>query len=441
MSGFISNDPDASDPDGDPRPENDGDIEDFSPLNPRFIPDGGYLAQAANRALDEARAFLLLHRDEPQVISENLDRLFEVILAASQVKGGHQEKAIRLGLSLEYQYWLNRHKIDNWLKLIMALLKTSLELKNEKLQSEIYRTWGVCLYLLRDEAKSAKAFEVALAYAVDSGREDLKLLARAEHFNFQATRLTVDQAQAEALAILQEAARMDYVYVQGRAYFSLARAYRDKGVSGLAFAYAQQALVFFLRQEDYVLAGEATSTMLDSLGVHGYYSNEYWTRLFSFFESMMQKTVNPWFRTALYYHQAVNWYHNGLYDLARESVLCAWVNARIVRQTDSLARIKHMLGLIQMKHKKWNNAACHLRASCEIYAKSGEESLAIQARHGLAYIPYEQGRFRQALEELERVRCAALSIQDVTTREQLVQYIQEDIDAAHRQLKGSGQSD
>jgi hypothetical protein len=413
-----------------------GDIGLPPDYDPRYIPTGDDLQRAAVQALHRETSFVVLNRDTPQAIVDRLGEIAGVVLAASQVTGEHQAKAVRLGLALELEYWLARDDLDTWPDLIVPLLKTSLEIGDHELQSRIYRAWSIYLFVSRNRTKAARALVAALDYAGDAGREDLKLLIRAEHFNLRVPEMSLDEARAEADALLAEARRLSYTYIQGRVYFSLARAYQFAALPKETFQYAQQALMTFVEWDVIGLAGECIGAMLNSLYYRDAHLDVYASRLRAYLDMLGQSSASPFFQAVACYNQGFSLYHRANYDQSRAYVLKAWVRYRALKYRESLERVKHMLGLIQIKRHRWGTAERHLRAALAYYEQAGQAVYTVHARHALAFIPYEQGDFAPALEALEAVLVQAQALPDKAAREWLVQLIATDIEDARQKLNG-----
>ncbi|HVO72323.1 MAG TPA: hypothetical protein VMT24_19880 [Aggregatilineaceae bacterium] len=413
-----------------------GDIGLPADYDPRYIPTGDDLQRAAIQALHRETSFVVLNRDTPQAIVNRLGEITEVVLAASQVPGEHRAKAVRLGLALELDYWLARGNLDDWPDLIVPLLKASLEIGDHELQSRIYRAWSIYLFVSRDRRKAAQALVAALDYASDARRDDLKLLIRAERLNLKVPEMSLDEARDEANALLAEARRLSYAYIQGRAYFSLARAYQFAALPKETFQYAQQALMVFVQWDVIGLAGECIGAMLNSLYYRDARLDVYASRLRAYLETLGQSSASPFFQAVACYNQGFSLYHRADYDQSRAYVLKAWVRYRALRYRESLERVKHMLGLVQIKRHRWGIAERHLRAALAYYEQAGQAVYAAHARHALAFIPYEQGDFARALGALEAVLVHARSLPERAAREWLVQLVASDIEDARQKLSG-----
>jgi hypothetical protein len=413
-----------------------GDIGLPSDYDLRYIPTGDDLQRAAVQALHRETSFVVVNRDTPQAIADRLDTIAEIVLAASQVKGEHQAKAIRLGLALELEYWLARDRLDDWPNLIVPLLKTSLAIGDHELQSRIYRAWSMYLFVSRDRTRAAQALVAALDYAGDAGREDLKLLIRAEHFNLRVLEMSLDEAWAEAETLLTGARRLNYAYILGRVYFSLARAYQIAALPRETFQYAQQALVIFLQWDVIGLAGECIGAMLNSLYYQDAHLDRYASRLLTTLETLSRSSASPFFQAVACYNQGFRLYHRADYEQARCQVLRAWLIYRTLKYRESIERVRHMLGLIQIKRHRWAAAERHLNAACTYYKRAGQAVSAVHAQHALAFIPYEQGDFPRALEALEAVLAQAQALPEKAAHEWLARLVAADIDDVRHRLNG-----
>jgi hypothetical protein len=403
--------------------------------DPRYIPSPEDLRQAATDALDREFSFLILNHEKPETIVERLEDIVDIALAACEVTGDHQVRAIRLGLALELQYWLAGGKLAIWEKRITTMLLIALRLKNYELLSRIYEAWGMYSAIVGENSRADTALLNALECADDSNREDIRLLMRAEYFKLKAPTMEVDPALVEARIILAEARRLKYYYVQGRIHLSLARAYQLHSYFEQAFTYAQQALIFAAQEEDIALETQATSIMLGTLMRLNNHSRSYCARLLLHLDALAQRSVNPWFQFLVQHQNAVDYYHRADYDQARKSALRAWAIARQVKVGLEGIRSEHMLGLIQSKRRCWQLAQSHLNASYRWYQGKGQIAASFDVKHAQAYILYEQGDLAGALVELKKLLA---EVQDWRrggqARDHLIQNIQDDIESITREL-------
>ncbi len=396
----------------------------------RYIPSPEDLRQAAMDALDREFSFLILNKERPERIVERLDEITDIVLAASEVTGNHQERAIRLGLALELQYWLASGKLVAWKSLVTSLLMAALRLRNYELQSRIYQAWGMYSMIVGESSRADTALLNALECADDSNREDIRLLMQAEYFRLKSLGMGLDTALAEAQSILAEARRLKYYYVQGQTYVSLAHVCRRASYLEQAFAYAQQALIFGAQEEDFVLQNQATSIMLGILMRLNDHSRSYCARLLANLDTLTQRTVNPWLKFLVQHQNAVDYYHRAEYDQARRSALRAWAIARQVKVGLEGIRSKHMLGLIQSKRHCWRLAQDHLEASRVWYEGRGRIGASFDVRHAQEFLLYEQGDAAGAVAGLEKLLDDVQKWEDGgQARELLISNIQHDIDS------------
>ncbi|MBN1200912.1 MAG: hypothetical protein JXJ20_03550 [Anaerolineae bacterium] len=233
--------------------------------DPRYIPTQRVMQMTAERELDDWIAFLLLHQDAPDIIVDQLENIASTIIAALNVPepGEHLIKAVRLSLALKPEYWIAGDKAHIWSELFASLLPISINLHDGAYCSSAYRIWGIYRHLTHE--CPTKVLDVSEEYALDVKREDLALLARAERFDMQVTTLSPGEAEAAAKPILADARRLNWPLIQGRVYYSLARAYQQATLPRSAFNYAQQALAFFFQQDVPWLAAVAINAMLGSI--------------------------------------------------------------------------------------------------------------------------------------------------------------------------------
>jgi hypothetical protein len=422
-------------------PPNDGPIppeglglpEDYEP---KYIPKLSDLKRAAVEALDREIAFFMLNLEEPDEIVGRLDKMAAVVLAACNVEGEHQAKAIKLGLELRQRYWLAANKMDDWVNLIMPMLKTALEIKDRELQSRLYHTWSVYLYVARDRPSAVhNALESASDYAEDSGRADLKLLVHVERLKADVLKMSLADIQAEADAIMAEAKQMKYDYVQARAYLLLGRAFSSKGLYNESFSYAQQALILFTSMHVMALAGEGVILMLGSLNYQSGFSSTYRTRLLDYLETLSRSTANnPILAAAQAYFQGVEYYHLEQYDRSREAILRARQRYATAHYRPSLKRCAHMLGLIETKRRRWALAEWHLTTAYAYYTNAGETTYAAQTEYALASIPFERQDWVAARSALAAARATAEQLPEGDARDRLIDLIDVDIADVERHL-------
>jgi tetratricopeptide (TPR) repeat protein len=320
--------------------------------------------------------------------------------------------------------------------LIMSMLGASLEIGRVDLQSEVYQALGSYLFITQRQPNAIKALEVALDYAGHWGREDLALLARAEHFNIESTAIELAEAELGARHLIAEARHMRYTYVEGRVYVSLMRAYQARMLPDQIFEAAQQALVIFIHLEIWGLAIQALNGMIGSLQVYEGRSTCYREILLAWLDRLTQRSVHPWFRVTSDQLYAAECYRMGDYHQARKYALRAWVGHRAVTgMARETGRIMHFMGLIQTKRRRWHLAERYLIRAGRFYREAGEKVPLIHTYHALAFIPYEQGDFERALPLLEDTLHRAQELPDQLVREALCQVIGDDLDNTRRQME------
>ena len=405
----------------------------------RYIPTASDLQRAAINALHRETAFVIYHRDQPARIVERLEELAEIARGAASIKGDHQAKAIRLGLALKVEYWWGCNKLNKWKDLVAPMLVKALELRNDELESEIYRAWATYLYItIRDDIEAARnAIAAAEDCAQDSGRADLQLLMRSERFNIDVWSMSLDQARAQAAEILVEARRMGFHYVQGRVYDSLMRAAQKADQVVDVFNYAQQALVVFAHEEEYGLMAPCINAMFYSVHRSRQGTGGYGEQLLAFLDALARRSVNPYIQAGFYYAHALRRFQREEYDSAREHTLKAWLKYRMIGFQPSLVRVRHMLGLIQTKRRHWRAAERHLTACRDYYERTDDSVYEVHARHALAFIAYEKGDFPQALDLLGEALRHAQRLEEQGSRNSLTDLIKRDIEDARQKNVGN----
>lgn len=399
----------------------------------RHIPHLHALRHAAVEALDREMAFMILHRDQPQKIVERLDKLADVARAACQVQGPHQAKAVRLGLELQLGYWLAANKVDDWFHLIMPMLDAAVKMEEPDLQSRVYHMFSIFLYVCREKPGALQIMlDNAMEYAVEAGRDDLRLLIRAESFNARAYSLNVEEARSEADAICMEARRLTYRYAEAMAYVALARNLSARHVYAELFAYAQQAFILFASINVMGQAGAAVMLMLPSVVQIG--TSVYYARLMSYLDNLSRQTAIPFLQANTAFFQARSHYERHDYDQARRSIFDAWRWYHAAHHRPGLKRCTHMLGLIQTRRGRWAMAERHLLAAYQYYARVGEKTYAADACYALAFVPYKQGDLPRARPLLVEAQAIARQLPEAPVRDRLISTIQVDIDDIDRRL-------
>ncbi len=436
-----SSDEDKDQPEAGPPNDSAGNNQEppFHPIEPSdlglppdpemgYIPTEDQLRAAAVHALDDISALFILHPDDEQVIAAQLDNIASVLLAASQLKGPHQAKAVRLGLHLNHHFWQTHNKETTWLQLIVPLLNITLELGDKQLQAEAYRAWGIYLYTSGKDAnqpKSARAFQIAMEYATESGRDDLKLLARIEHFNQQIRSMSEQDMLAEAHALITDARRLQNIYFEGRVYASMARFYFWKDHCQL-FQYAQQAMIIFWNLNDYGLFCQCIIFLVHSLEDQTPHA-AYRQQLLGAMEQMASHLAYPYISASLYHLWAVQYYKLKLYQEARSAMIRSCVIVRRVGTYLDTSFALHMLGLIEMRRHRWQVSRLFLEAALQGYEESRiDQAQIVQLHHALAFIPFEQRNFAAAYTELGKVLEMAQALPPGNVRDSLIKLISDD---------------
>ncbi|NDJ78188.1 MAG: hypothetical protein GYB65_18210 [Chloroflexi bacterium] len=382
--------------------------------------------------MHEKTALLLLHKDDPEVVLRELENIAEIIRLSSQIEGEHQAKAIRLGLDLTLEYWLQTNRMDDWLELIVLLLSAARDIKDDSLRSQVFQAWGVYLYMTQQSSRAVKALEAALATAQEAGRKDLELLIKAERFNVESTDLPREKLDQTAQQLLDDARQLNHVYVRGRIYLSLARAYRKAGLTDDIFIFAQQALLCFNHEQAWAMAGAAINLMLGSLQSAPHACEQYIQRLLAYLTQLADSSINPRFKASTCYHHALRSFHHGCYDDARRHILQARRHYRSINDANNLISTQHMLGLIQTKRHCWNLAESYLSAAAAYYRRQGETVWELHAHNAIACIPLEQGYYDQALDQLQVLLRQAWELNKQEPCDDLCAAIQRDIDTARQ---------
>ncbi len=411
--------------------------------DPKFIPTSSELRRVAGNRLDWETAFMILNRDEPDLIVERLDELAAMVRAAISVQGPGMndperlpslKKAVRLGLELKLKYWLRANKFEDWIDLIGPLLTTAIQIK--EFQPAVFLHWSIYHYTDGELARAQKALAVSREFAAESGREDLALLAQSYQFNFDAPQMNLDNVEKQAEELISKARRLGYGFVRGQVYVSLARAYADQlRNSRKAFEYAQQALAILIHDDSVEMAGEALTLMLGMTGIKNNYSSVYRDRLRSYFEWIIEKSVNPIFQAAAYFFQGRDQYfYQGQFDEAMLPLLYAWRKYRQAHMPDNVARTLHMLGLVQTKRHHWPAAEFYICEALKRYRTMGHKSYEIHALHAHAFIPYEYQNWFRALSRLEVALAMALEHPDAVSQA-VIDEIKADIEDVKRKCQ------
>jgi tetratricopeptide (TPR) repeat protein len=392
------------------------------------IPDLSALQAAAEHALHDINAFLIITKNDPQAIAAQLDSFAEILRAAVEVEGSHQEKVIRLALDLESYYWLNHGKVDAWVKLLVPMITHTLNQDLPDLRSRLFQSWGVYIYLTQSGQKpdaSQNAFEAALDYAADSNRPDIRLLAEVEHLNLDShDPRYFEPVKERAEALLKKAHELKYAYAQGRVYLSLANAYRAAGIFDPVFDYAQQALAIFAQSQHYGLAGQAVLYLLPQAKD----GSQYRQNLLAYLNDLLEHSGNALLQSSVCQSRACQLYKQKNYAAARVEVLQSYTMDRINHYQGNQASNRHMLGLIQTELHHWTTARQHLNAALALYWDRNDQSQIVNLQHALAYIPLVQKHYPQAYKELSHVLDLARALPSSRWRNTIITMIEEDIE-------------
>jgi hypothetical protein len=411
--------------------------------DPKFIPTSSELRRVAKDRLDWETAFMILNHDDPDLIVERLDELADMIRAAISVQGPDLrnperlpslKKAVRLGLELNLKYWLRAKKYEAWIDLIGPLLTTAIQIK--EFQPAVFLHWSIYHYIGGELVRAQKAISASREFAAESGREDLALLAQSYQFNFDAPNMNLDEAEEQAGKLITEAQHLGYGFVRGHVYVALARAYSDQlRDPQKAFEYAQQALTILMCMGLIELASEAVMLML-SIGARNDHSAVYRDQLRSYFECVIEKSVNPIAQASFYFFQGRDqYYYRGQFDKAVLPLLYAWRKYRQAHLLDNVARTLHMLGLVQTKRRKWSAAEFYICEALKRYQAMGKKGYEIHALHAHAFIPYEYEDWTLALARLEIALALALENRGATTLA-VIEEIKNDMEDVKKKLQG-----
>ncbi len=408
----------------------------FPGYDPAQIPHDEQLAQVADNIYDEWLSFISRNRQSPQKILNLLETISDYVIASVNTPGDHQEKIVRLGLSLRSDYWLSRGMWKPWRDTLMPVLKIALSFPNYELVAEAYRQWGIFLYLSSAQDGSQQAFNAAIEYAETSKDPRLVLMAHAERFNAQAAYLSRSEAETQASAILDKARGQKNVFVMGRVYLTLARAYAHQNLYTENFMAAQQAFLYFAKagNSEYVLS--ALNQMISALSYQyqDTYSPHYKKHLLHVYRVVAKNSASPHFQANFYHYQGFLCFQKQDYKQARSYIIRAWSKQRSLRQHFNCAIEIHMLGMIESKRKNWLLAEQFFTTAIKRYHKLGNQVKGVQARYARAYLSFEKQDFEAAVSQLEAVLPFARQIEERAVREQLIADIQADIEAAHRNL-------
>jgi tetratricopeptide (TPR) repeat protein len=406
--------------------------------NNNNIPSGKYLQDIARRQLHEINTFLTLHKNDYQFVAANLDKITEILKAALEVKGPHQEKVIRRALELEHYYWVTPGKINAWVDLLGPMLSHALNISDPELTSLLFRSWGTYIYLIQSGSKpdaSQQAFTAAMEYAAESDREDIRLLAQVERLNLNAHDLAeLEGVKAQAEIILEKARNLHFPYVQGRVYYSIAIAYIRAGNLASAFEYAQYAAAIFMRIHNDPLAGQSLLNMIAALPQEQYVP--YKNQLFEHLYRVLKRSNNVLLETLAYQSLSCQLLKQNKYDEARKVVLESWCLDRASHYRGNYGSTRHMLGMIQAERHRWVIARHHINTAYTHYKNTNERLQAANAHHAMAYIPLVKKDYPRAQMELNEALEEAYTLPPSRGRERLIGLIKADIIKAERGIQG-----
>jgi hypothetical protein len=419
-------------------PRNNDDLGLPDDFDQKHIPTPQNLRDSAVEALHREVSFVMVNaKEDPQAIIGRLDELYAVIQAAGQIDGSHLPRTIRLALTLRGYFWRSVDRRDAWGKLIVPLITKSMEIGDRELESEIYRTWSIHLFSSRKEEGARQALLAALEVADTTGREDIKLLVAAERFHRDIATMSLDEARATGCRLSADAWRLRYTYVLARVYLSLAWKCRELLLREDAFNYAQQGFAVAATLDDPVLAGECIDGMLTSLNSSDFANRVYFKQLQGRLEYETQRSGSELFRGVMSYNLAVRFYYQGDYDRSREMVLRAWGAYRRELLPNSAVRVRHMLGLIQTKRRRFAVADRHLRHVLKYYKRIEDLPYTVHALHAHAHIAIEQGLFEQGRNELLEAQRLAKTIPEAKVRENILAILDDSFDEIDAQSSES----
>ncbi len=405
------------------------------------------IARIVQAAIHNIRATFIGNHDTPEVIVQELDKISRVIKAAVALKSPFLPQIIRLALKLEPRYWMAAGQAKKGMYFFEHLWPHVRDFGDKQLWSEFFTAWGRYVAFLKNSVAGRHLFEWALDEIPETAQEDFRLLLRAELFNVQVTQLSCAEVKAQSDALLEDAERLNFPYIKGRVYYTLARRYRHTGDLARTFEYAQQSLCYFYPRGTLELATQAMGDMYVSL-VGGISEEDvsrqvYANCLFEAWEQLVARNINPWYRAAAWHIQAYQLSQQGFYQRAHHIARRAW---RVYSRTSDKfgkAQIRHLLGMMYAKQGNWDCAVHHVRRAQLAYEAIGETEHALHAQHVLAYMPVERAKgelrekahLREAEKRLLAVREAIEArITDPATRERMLRLVEEDIAAVKRRL-------
>lgn len=402
--------------------------------DPQFIPDPNDLESAALKAMHEVRAFLLIHWNDPPAMAEHMDWLVGLIQAAVTVRGRHRAKAIELGLALRRNFWQSADRIDRLQGFLLLLLSACREIESPVLEARVYQAWGVCMQTWGEKPNVERALENALEIAVESHREDVALLVRAELFNVHVPSMDVEPALSEANELLVAARRLEQPFVMGRVYLSLARLYGRRVLFRQAFMYAQQAFIVFASIQYIEWTGEPLVEMVNCLQSTFCRSDAYRWQILQYLERHPARLEGPRIQAAYHRNVAIYWYRREEFELARRHAVQSYCLARTGVYPSNILLSCQMLGLVQTKRKQWGAARHYLTKTAETMKAADLTNSYIAVKHALAFIPFEQHKWHDAIVQLSEVLLEAREVLDDVSYARVRENIEGDIREAQQRL-------
>ena len=425
--------------------------------------------QIIEEVIHQERAFLQLHKDQPEVIAQRLDELTRIINALLAHHGPHLPQVIRLALELEPRYWVARSHKANGMHFFEHLFSRARDWGDPQLLSEVLAAWGLYMFLLQNRQVGRDTLRWALEEVEKDNRPDLRLLLCVKIFNAQVLDLPLEEVEEQAANLLAEASRLNFPYAKGRVYYSLSRRYQHIGHRARAFEYAQQSLCYFYPKNTRELATQALGNMYVSLtsapmaeeasqAAYAQYLLEKW-------EQFAMHNINPWYRAAALHIQAHQLAVQGLYHHARHAILRAWLTYRSIPDFLGCAQAQHTLGMLiypylassgqqdaqtpddaYAKLRNWERAEYHLRMAQKRYEALGETAHALRARHARAYLQLERAQDKwELLDALRALKAVYKAIEthldDPEVRGHMLRLVAEDIASAKRRLACGGNAE
>ncbi len=412
------------------------------------IPSPADLAQAAQRALDDEVAFILLHQDDPDVFAARLDRLLDRLRAAISVKGPHQARAIRTILRIRAWHWMAAYRFDEWGAVINLAYSRARDLKDPELLSEVIERWGIYHSLKQKYGKALHAFEWS-AEKLSEGEDEIaalsnnsrRLLLAISRFNSVATdpEMTGDQMLDETGELLVEARELASSYYRAHIYHALARFFLCTKRDGKrAFMYGQLALHHYLLEpEDWGLVAQLLTTLLDALSIDQTGTRVYRQRLLAYLDDILaqHQDFNPWLRAKVLYSHAVQHYHQDNFEQARRYGLQAWWLHWRLDDRLGCATAQHVVGLARRHMGHWQAAERHLSDVLAQYDAAHDAYDYMLAHFSRAMISAAQGDWPRAKERLLETRAEAIArLSQPDQRRRIVEKVDRELETVQRHL-------